>query len=193
MECKVIRKEIDRYWEAPDHSPGDAVMLHIRSCGDCALYFESTGKARRAVSILKQSEPLLNDPAGLAEGIMAGLNSDQPAFTTLHAGNKRNTRVLELAQRILAAASVCLLLVFSFEQYVVMNKISDLEKQNAVICRSDPYNYTLKIKQALKIIEGDPAMLAEYRDLQKTGILNAHYLLKNIQDQFSYPKNNTGK
>lgn len=150
-------------------------------------------KVKTVISVLQQNEPELKDPDGLTENILSAIAKDNSAEVTGKVHNLIKTPVLLLVRRVLAAASVCIFLSFSYEQYIVMKKISVLEKQNTAISRSEPYKSALRLKQALKIIEGDPAILTEYRDLQKTGILNAHYLLKNIQDQFSYPKNNTGK
>lgn len=154
-------------------------------------YKKLTAQERAIMTALEKSKPLLKDPEGLTENIMAGIGQSRPASGN---GNKAsNIRVMMLVRRMLAAASVCLFLSFSYEQYIVMKKISVLEKQNTAISRSEPYQTTLKIKKALKILEGDPAMQNEYRDLQKAGILNACSVMKKIEEKFNHPKNNPGK
>lgn len=91
-------------------------------------------EARTILDLLRNSEPALKEPEGLTEAIMAEITPG-----AVH----RQVPALFLLQRLLAAASVALVLLFGYEQYVVVEKVSTLEKQFSEI-KSDPrYSYTL--------------------------------------------------
>jgi hypothetical protein len=91
-------------------------------------------EARNLMDLLRQSEPVLKDPKGLTEAIMAEITPG-----AVH----RQVPTIFLLQRLLAAASVALVLLFGYEQYVVVEKVSALEKQFSEI-KSDPrYSYAL--------------------------------------------------
>lgn len=91
-------------------------------------------EAHKILDLLRKSEPALKDPEGLTEAIMAEI--------TRGAVQRRVPALFHL-QRLLAAASVALVLLFGYEQYMVVEKVSALEKQFSAI-KSDPrYSYTL--------------------------------------------------
>lgn len=67
-------------------------------------------------------DPELVNPEHLTESIMEAIGE---------AGrNKSESRIIKTATRLLAAASVLLILVLGIEQYIVVNKIARLENEN---------------------------------------------------------------
>jgi cytochrome c-type biogenesis protein CcmH/NrfG len=91
-------------------------------------------EAHNILDLLRKSEPVLKNPEGMTEAIMAAIT--QPA-------GQRRVPAIFLLQRLLAAASVALVLLFGYEQYIVVEKVSTLEKRFSEI-KSDPrYAYTL--------------------------------------------------
>jgi hypothetical protein len=69
--------------------------------------------------------------------------------------------------RLLAAASVCLFMVFGYEQYVVVDKIGKLERQNAAIAKNSEYNQAVKINRLIALVKSDPELFNHYKKLQK--------------------------
>lgn len=74
---------------------------------------------KEVIELIRDSEPVMKDPEGVAENIMAAI------------GQKPHRKIvpLYLLQRILAAASVALLLLFGAEQYMIVENVSRLELQ----------------------------------------------------------------
>jgi hypothetical protein len=104
-------------------------------------------KAREVIDLLRRSDPVLKNPEGLTEDIMAAIQQRS---------QRNQVFPLLLLQRLLAAASVAVLLLFGYEQYVVVEKVTTLETQFSVI-KADP-RYS------------DPLHMASAFDISKAGI-----------------------
>jgi len=74
----------------------------------------------RVLETLQRNEPVLSHPEQLTEEIM---NTIRPIAIS------RFPRLITL-QRFLTAASVCLLLTFGVEQFMVVKKVNNLELRN---------------------------------------------------------------
>ena len=66
----------------------------------------------------------------------------------------------------MAAACVCLFLLFGYEEYIVVDKISRLEKQNSAISQSSRYQVALQLNKAVNIIASDPEVLNQYKEIK---------------------------
>jgi hypothetical protein len=129
------------------------------------------------IAAVRNREPILKNPEGLTEDIMNAIRevSKENNFDKTEKSGK--FPVIIILQRLLAAASVCLFLVFGYEEYVVVDKISRLEKQNAAISQSSQYQAALKLKKAISIFASDPEMQNRYKEL-KTRKINLQTVIK---------------
>jgi len=167
MKCSKVRKELEQmvYRDGPD--PGTEIYTHIDSCKACTQYLEDIRLSASTIAGIRQREPILQNPELLTEEIMHAIRegSKEDHFDMTEKSGK--SPVISIVRRLLAAASVCLLLVFGYEEYIVVDKISSLEKQNAMITRSPQYQAALQLDKAMQILAGDPALIDQFIELQK--------------------------
>jgi hypothetical protein len=177
MKCSNVRKEIDRWIYQYEPDPGAEMHRHIESCKACARYLEETRLAAGKIAGLRRREPVLQNPEGLTDDIMKAIRVDLKENHIKIAEKSGKYRGIIILRQLLAAASVCFFLVFGYEEYIVVNKISNLEKQHATISQSSQYQAALKLKQAMSILASHPEMLNQYKEL-KTRKINLRTLLK---------------
>jgi len=86
---------------------------------------------RRVLDKLAQNPPELSDPEGLTEEILRAVSGTPPQRSDRKIRYLRpvSGRILVL-QRLLAAASVFLLLILGVEQYGILSDINTLERQS---------------------------------------------------------------
>jgi hypothetical protein len=142
MTCTDAIEILDRM--IFEEVPADAGLReHIDTCSSCSQAYWDALKAREVMNQLRRSEPELRDPGGLTGNIMAAIEK----------GPEKTFVVPLLLTRLLAAASVVLFLLFGYEQYGLVRKISVLEKQCAEI-KSDPrYSDFLQKTSTINISE----------------------------------------
>jgi len=122
----------------------------------------------RLVSALRRKEPVLQDPGQLTDDIMRSimLKAETGKIPAKQVSEKPGRRIAMVA-RLLAAASVCLFMVFGYEQYVVVDKIGKLERQNAAISQNAKYGPAMKINEVIAFIKSDPKLLNRYKTLNE--------------------------
>jgi hypothetical protein len=177
MKCSNVRKEIERMAYQYDTELGAEVYRHIDSCKDCAQYLEETRLVAGKIAGMRQREPILKDPEGLTENIMKAIQIPSQENQVRLTEKLVKSPVISILQRLTAAATVCLFLVFGYEEYIVVDKISRLEKQNATISESSQYQAALKLNKVISLLDSDPEMLSRYEEL-KTRKINLRTLLR---------------
>ena len=116
MTCDLVKQQIDLYVFEKESQSLEEVADHLRSCSSCNDYFEVSKRAGEMMRKIKD-EPFLDKPSDFTEKILIAIDDiDKPS-------KKQHSAVLALPVRILAAASISLLLIFGIEQYVVVDKI----------------------------------------------------------------------
>ncbi len=85
---------------------------------------------KQIVNALRRNEPELREPEKLTEDIMLAIQHEEQDRSSLHPMKSSRLPRLILLQRLLTAASVCLFLMFGIEQYMVVDKVNQLENQN---------------------------------------------------------------
>ncbi len=158
MECSKVRKEIDRFVYQPDPDPAAEIIRHVNSCKECAQYLEKSRLAAGRIAAVRNRTPILKNPEGLTEDIMNVIRENSVKNNFDKTKKSGEFPVVIILRRLLAAASVCLFLLFGYEEYVVVDKISRLEKQNAAISQSSQYQSALNLKKAMGIFLSDPEM-----------------------------------
>ena len=170
MKCSRVKKEIDRFVYQPDPDPGEEIYRHIDSCEGCARYLEDTRKVAGKIEAIRKKEPLLKNPDALTEDIMNLIREDVKKNIFNLTEKSRKFQVFIVLQHILAAASVCLFLTFCYEQYVVVDKISRLEKQNAAFSQTSPNQTALNLNKAMITFLSDMDMQNRYNELKNRKI-----------------------
>lgn len=121
----------------------------------------------RLIAALRAKEPELKDPEELTGNIMEAIRKKAEIRTAPVPPVEKPNRQLTLLLRLLAAASVCLFMVFSYEQYVVVDKIGRLEIQNASISQDKKYKTAIRTSQVLNLLKSDPELLKHYKQMQE--------------------------
>jgi len=133
MECKHIVEKIDQFIFEDEKYLDSDLLSHIESCVSCKLYYENAIQTKNTFRSIRDSQPVLKNPEKFTEEILRNL--DNPQSEDLYQTNKNvsHVPVLVLFQRLLVAASILLLVVFSIEQYVVVDKILKLEQKMSTV------------------------------------------------------------
>lgn len=154
MNCSDIPEILDRM--IFEDVPADAgFMQHMHTCASCAQAYAEALKAREVMNLVRSSEPVLHNPGELTGNIMAAVPESPSAhiMAGISARPEHTFRVPLLLTRLLAAASVALFLLFGYEQYGIVIKISTLEKQCAEIKPDSRYSDLLQQASILNISE----------------------------------------
>lgn len=127
MNCANAKEKIDQFLFEKNNDLLKEVEEHTKNCDECASYFKNSLSEAQLIQLLKDSGPVLENPSDLTNSILSRIEKvDQNNLVT--PGQKtKQLFLLPLFVRMLAAASVCLLLVFGVEQYTVVKKVSNLE------------------------------------------------------------------
>ncbi len=121
MNCNIVREKIYKQVYTDTREFDDELMRHLNDCPACNSYYKDCRSVKKITSLLNQKQAVLNNPKKLTNDILDSLNEIKP--------KKKSTGfyISINAKRFLAAASVCLMIVFAYEQYVAMEKIIKLE------------------------------------------------------------------
>jgi len=127
MNCDFVKRKINEWVYANIKQLDDELIRHMVDCPGCKSYYEECRSARKITTLLIQQQPVLNDPQKLTNDILDTLNELEP--------EKQSTgfKIFVTAKRFLVAASVCLFIVFGYEQYVVIGKMIELEEQMSAV------------------------------------------------------------
>ena len=179
MKCSNAREEIERLvYEGIPYS-SDETDLHVNTCPLCSRHLEEIRMVAGKIATLRRREPVLEDPAGLTESIMNSIGDGSAGNLLQTIPKTGKLPAIIIMQRLLAAASVLLILLFGYEQYVVVDKIGRLEKQNAAVSKSEEYRTALVLSKAIRMISSDPALINSSKEYKKTK-LDPRTLLKAI-------------
>jgi hypothetical protein len=128
MKCSDATELLDRMI-FEEVAISDDLRQHIDACPGCSQLYSETLKARELMALARRMEPVLHNPGKLADDIMTAISGQSP----------KTVSVPLFLQRLLAAASVALLLVFGYEQSGVVRKVSALEMQFSQIKAGSSY------------------------------------------------------
>ncbi|MEI6172350.1 MAG: hypothetical protein WCR01_01260 [Bacteroidota bacterium] len=154
MNCSDLPVILDRM--IFEDVPADAgFMQHMNTCASCSQAYADALKAREVMNLVCSTEPVLPNPGELTGNIMAAIPESHTAriMPGISARPEHSFRVPLLLTRLLAAASVALFLLFGYEQYGIVMKISTLEKQCAEIKPDSRYSDLLQQASILNISE----------------------------------------
>lgn len=124
MNCKETRTRIDHLVFEPDSLSEKEIKIHLKGCDECTLYYKDRAGQAGLLKALRNHEPALTHPDLLTNAIMDSINAKESTPKNFY---------LTTLSRILAAACVCLLFTFGYEQYNILIKLNTLERQFAEI------------------------------------------------------------
>ena len=159
MNCRDAIDQLDRiiFEDAPIDA---ALRQHIDTCSSCSKAYKDALKAREVMNFVRRSEPVLRNPDELTDNIMSSIrqwpNSEKRKAKSEQRIANSERRITITLQRLLAAASIALFLLFGYEQYGVVTKVTALEKKFSEIKLDSPYS--------------DPQRLASVIDINRAGI-----------------------
>ncbi|MGA3015329.1 MAG: hypothetical protein ABSD71_14990 [Bacteroidales bacterium] len=119
----------------------DELRQHIDTCSSCRMVYQDALKAREVLYRIRHSEPMLRDPGEFTDNILSAIRQS----------SQRTPVVLMFLQRMLAAAAVAILILFAYEQYGVIRKISGLEKHFSEIKTDFRSSYPLQLTSTIDI------------------------------------------
>ena len=138
MNCESVQRNIDSFLLEKKRPLTQNESNHIAECPSCREYYDSTFLLLKLANTLKENEPTQKNASSLTESIMLEINKETESKPV----KKQNTIFTSLNfQRLLAAASICLLMIFGIEQYRVLDKIEKSETANSSISNY-PQNLT---------------------------------------------------
>jgi hypothetical protein len=145
MDCRNATEHLDKmiFEEVPIEAD---LMQHIETCSSCNQAYRAALKAREVMDLVRRLEPVLKDPDEITNNIMFAIQQ----------GPQKTAFVPLFFQRLLAAASVSLFLVFGYEQYGVVKKVTALEIKFSETRADSRYS--------------DPQRLASTFDINRAGI-----------------------
>ncbi|MCD4664413.1 MAG: hypothetical protein K8R68_04015 [Bacteroidales bacterium] len=143
MKCDLVKEKIDKLIFDKNDRDNLEVSIHITSCTTCKAYYEENIRAKNIMELLRR-KPDLKNPLNLTNNIIDAINlPDDEEYRNLKKLNN-GRKTFMLIQRILVAASVCLLMIFGYEQYVVVNKVFNLEQKMSSVPKGLTYSQSYK-------------------------------------------------
>ena len=197
MKCDFVKGKIYEWVYSDVHQLNDEQIQHIADCPDCNSYYKDCRTTKKITSLLNQQQPILNDPQKLTNDILDTLNEPGP--------EKHSVRFkrFNTAKRFLAAASVCLIIVFGYEQYIITDKMIKLEEQMLAVTAT-PVNIShykeilryypthgfeaVKSKLASRVIESQDKGLKSIFMMASLSVLSTDEITKLLQDRLTHLK-----
>jgi hypothetical protein len=138
---------------------------------------ENARLVENLIAEVRGREPVMKNPEGLTEDIMNAIRGIPAGSDSARIKKTTELPAVIILRRLLAAASVCLFLVFAYDEYVVVDKISSLEKQCSAISHSSQYQAALNVKTVMNVLTLHPQLINQYLE-SKTKKINLQTLLK---------------
>jgi hypothetical protein len=139
MNCGLIKQKIDQQLFEKNPKEENEILRHIHDCPSCENYLKENKKSARLLNLIR-SEPILNNPKALTESILDAIEEKHiPQINSY-----KQSKVILLFKRTLAAASFALLVIFGVENYIIINKISELENQSSFVSKEYQSKSTLR-------------------------------------------------
>jgi hypothetical protein len=129
MNCQQAIKLIEKYFDQKEEKIDNTLQDHLNECPDCYHSYKACQSLGQATKVIRENKPELKDPASLTDNIMEAI--EEIGSEEIHLKNKKGRFFIDRIafKRAMAAAAVVLFALFAYEEYVVLDKISDLEQQ----------------------------------------------------------------
>ncbi len=148
MDCKEIQDKLLEVRDTKDIINSE-LLTHMESCHFCQSYYDNQMSLNTLMGKLQTSEPVLNEPSILTSSIMDSIKQLAPEKKEELKAATNSRLLIYNIQRLLAAASVLLLVWLGVEQFIVIDKINRLE--NHISQYSKPDNSTNSSIQSMAL------------------------------------------
>ncbi len=160
MECNATQERIDLLVFEDSEQARKEIMDHIEACPSCRAYFDQSMQALAVLSSISAHQPVLSDAEGFTENILSTIQDPENLIPEPDPKNA-TVRSLPMIEKVLLAASIALLLVFGYEQYIVVDKVIHLEQK-----MSDTPNRQSHVRAYQRAMTSYPAKTAGFIQLQ---------------------------
>jgi len=124
MKCELVKEKIDQAIFSPESELSSEEIAHLESCESCRDYHAESLKAAMVIEMVRK-EPFLNNPEDLTAHILEAIEKEEQVL--VQKTSWLNNNGFLIARNLLAAASICLMIVFGTEQYQVFDKTTKME------------------------------------------------------------------
>ena len=124
MKCELVKENIDQAIFSRESVLSSEEIDHLESCDSCRDYHTESLKAGRMIEMVRK-EPMLNSPEDLTAHILEAIEKEEQVHVPKTSWLNDNGFLI--ARNLLAAASICLMIVFGTEQYQVFDKTTKME------------------------------------------------------------------
>lgn len=121
MDCKLVKERIEEFVYEKSFRPDEEMIGHITNCPECRAWLKSCQSAEKITRYLTHLEPVLSDPQKLTSDILFAIEELEPGTVT------PKIHYLGVVKKFLVAATAALFIVFAYEQYVFVRKLTWLE------------------------------------------------------------------
>lgn len=165
MKCEKAIQNADKYFSEWGGELDSETRHHLSSCQNCKLHFLACEKANGLITKIRDFEPELSDPSGLTDDIMGRLPEAENEKKVGHMAIFQNT----IFRWSLSAAAIILFALFGYEQFVVLDKINQLETQFQKVSEKKSGNKNMRIYRAweIRVIKNFSSIKANNRGLLK--------------------------
>jgi hypothetical protein len=129
MKCGNAIALIDQFFDDELPQLPEELKSHLAACPSCNQYFNAGEKALALSTNIRRASILVNEPETFADSIMNSLGEQQKSGRDNNRGLVVSMVLSSTFRRLVAAAAILLFAVFSYEQYIVLDKVNQLENQ----------------------------------------------------------------
>lgn len=164
MNCNEVKESIYKSVYSNKQFLDERTSKHLIDCQDCENYHKELLYAKLTTDKLSTLEAVLNSPQELTFDIMDAIDDQELG------SQKLSVNTLFWVKRMLAAASILLMIMFSYEQTIVTDKLIKLEEQ-----MSKPQGITFHSSHAKRLLNYYPS---QGMDVIKAELASRNILLK---------------
>ncbi|MDP2722490.1 MAG: hypothetical protein Q8O72_07030 [Bacteroidales bacterium] len=124
MKCELVKEKIDQAIFNREGVLSPDEIAHLEICDSCLNYHTEGLKAAKVIEIVRK-EPFLNNPEDLTAHILEDIENVEQIH--VQRTSQFKYKWMPITRNLLAAASICLMIVFGTEQYQVFDKTTKME------------------------------------------------------------------
>ena len=109
---------------------------------------DSSDLLERILAILQKNKPLLKDREEIPQKVMQSIQHSQQRKPPLRFIGSSRIPYLIYAQRMLTAATVCLMILYGVEEYIVVKKVNTLEQLTASVRVAPAYTLARRLEKS---------------------------------------------
>jgi len=121
MGCDVIKAKIEEFVYEKSVRPDEEMIGHIANCTECRAWLKNCQSAEKITRYLSQLDPVIADPQRFTSDILLAVEELEPKTIS------PKIYSFGIVKKFLVAATAALFIIFSYEQYIFVRKLTQLE------------------------------------------------------------------